>query len=103
MLMCSLIKDTFELTRYHARRRGLLPDLKSQSWFEFARLIRNCLGHKFLFEFNNHDRTVLPVHWHGRVISVDMDGKPLPMALFGYVEAWQLFTEMRQYAIDRGL
>ena len=103
MLMCSLVKDTFELTRHHARRRGMLPDLRVQHWYHFARLVRNCLGHNFLFHFNVRDHALLPVHWNNCEITRVMDGQPLRLQLFGYEQAWQLFLDMRQYAIDRGL
>ena len=44
MLMCSLVKDTFELTRFHARQFEIFADLKLQNWYHYARLVRNCLG-----------------------------------------------------------
>jgi len=103
MLMCSLIKDTFELTRHHAKRGGVLAALKTQHWYQFARLVRNCLGHNFILEFNERDLRMMPVQWRGRTLTASMNGSPLPLHLFGYEQAWQLFLDMRQYSLDKGL
>ena len=103
MLMCSLVKDTFELVKHHAETRGLANDLKAQVWYHFARLARNCIGHNFILEFKERDLALLPLTWRGCTLTVAMNGQPLALELFGYAQAWQLFLDMRQYAVDRGL
>ena len=103
MLMCSLVKDTFELVKHHAEGRGLSDDLKAQAWYHFARLVRNCLGHNFKVRFKNSDLALMPVTWRQCALTAHMNEQQLPLAMFGYAQAWQLFDDMRQYAVDRGL
>ena len=98
MLMCALIKDTFELTRHHCKSTGRLQLLTSQPWHQFARLVRNCMGHNFLFEFRPGDIALLPISWRHCTLTAAMNGQPLPLSLFGYAEAWSLFEEMRAFA-----
>jgi|GEM_PF-1010188 len=103
MLMCSLVKDTFELVKHHAETKGLDDDLKGQAWYHFARLVRNCLGHNFILEFNGHDVALMPVAWRGRTLTAAMNGQELPLAFFGYAEAWHIFLDMLQFAVERKL
>ena len=103
MLMCSMTKDTFELTRHHCKAAGRLQEMQAQPWYQFARLVRNCIAHNFLFEFTSYDRTVLPVTWKGCTLTAVMDQQELPLAVFGYVQAWELFAEFRAFAARTGV
>jgi hypothetical protein len=98
MLMCTLIKDSFELTRHHAKKAGLFSLLRSQSWYQFCRIIRNCIAHNYIIEFNSTDLSILPITWHDRSITAAMNNQELPLSFFGYAQAWQLFTEIRTFA-----
>jgi hypothetical protein len=40
----------------------------------------------------------LPVSWKSRTIDGTLDGKPLDLGFFGYVESWALFLEIRGFA-----
>src|SRR5688500_17281442 len=44
MHMCSLIKDTFELCRYHCKVAGRLKEMQTEPWYNFCRLVRNCIA-----------------------------------------------------------
>jgi len=93
MLLRALIKESFELIKDYCDNTGQSAVLKSQPWYQFARLIRNCISHNFNFGFTAYDRGLLPVTWKVRTITAAQDGQPLPLSFFGYVEAWELFKE----------
>ena len=99
MHMCSLIKDSFELCRHHCKAAGCLPQMRVEPWYQFCRLIRNCIAHNFEFTFSSHDLPVLPATWRGRSITAAMNGGPLPLSFFGYSQAWDLFQDIRSFAV----
>lgn len=97
----ALIKESFELIKDYCDDTGQSGVFKAEPWFQFARMIRNCLSHNFKFEFNNYDRSLLPVSWGPRTIEIGMDGTHLKLDFFGYVETWELFREYQGLVQDR--
>ena len=93
----ALIKESFELIKNYCNETGQSTKFSTQSWYSFARMIRNCLSHNFKFEFSKYDRSLLPVTWHGRTIHASMDGEHLALAFFGYVESWELFRDYQKF------
>ena len=93
----ALIKESFELIKNYCDESGQGAKLVDESWYEFARIIRNCLSHNFKFKFNSHDKKTLPVIWNNRTINTSMDGNHLELIFFGYVETWELFTEYQNF------
>lgn len=73
----SALKELFEVTNNYCQQTNQLALLKSQSWYQFWRIIRNCFSHDFKFQFNVYDRTKLPVSWNGITIDSSFDGKSL--------------------------
>ncbi len=102
MLMRSLIKESFELIKDYCNDSNQSTSFKAERWYQFARIIRNCLSHNFKFEFNAYDRRLLPVTWKARTITLQMDGQHLELGFFGYVEAWELFQEFQEF-VDNSL
>ena len=98
MLLRALIKESFELIKDYSGQSGQAPLLKGQAWYQFARIIRNCISHNFHFEFNPYDKGLLPLTWRSRTITPAMDRQPLPLSFFGYSEAWELFNEFHVFA-----
>lgn len=98
MLLRALIKESFELIKEYSYETSQSALLKGQPWFQFARMIRNCISHNFQFEFNAYDKGLLPVAWNGKTIVLAQDGQLLPLSFFGYVEAWELFSEFNAFA-----
>ena len=103
MHMCSLIKDSFELTRHHCKLAGRLDEMRVQPWYHLCRLIRNCIAHNFLLEFMPRDLALMPVIWRGHVITAAMNHNELPVAFFGWVEAWEMFVDIRTFAEQSGV
>ena len=73
----SAIKELFPLTKLYCHSTGQLDALKSQPWFQFWRIIRNCWSHDMSFNFNNDEKAALPVTWSGVTLDISMNGKHL--------------------------
>lgn len=101
--LCSLVKDSFELTKHRAKIADRFLLMQAEPWYQFARLIRNCVAHSFVFDFNRGDLQRLPVTWNGITLDASMHGKELPLATFGWREAWNLFGDIRAFAVRSGI
>lgn len=73
----SAIKELFTLTKLYCNHTGQLQPLKSQPWFQFWRIIRNCWSHDMTFNFNPDEKVFLPITWSGVTIDISMNGKQL--------------------------
>jgi hypothetical protein len=93
----ALIKESFELIKNYCDETKQDSKFKAEPWYQFARMIRNCLSHNFKFEFREYEKKLLPVSWKSRTIDVSMDGNYLELKFFGYVETWELFTEYQTF------
>lgn len=96
-----LIKESFELIKDYCADTNQNSTFKAEPWYQFARIIRNCLSHNFRFEFRSNDNKLLPVSWKNKTIDSSMDGQYLMLEFFGYVETWELFEEFLDYAENR--
>ncbi len=101
MLMRTLIKESFEHIKDYCQDTGQYAALKTEPWYEFARLIRNFLSHNCRFEFNKYDKERLPITWKDKTITVEMDNCSPDMSFFGYVETWELFQEFEDFVENR--
>ena len=97
----ALIKESFELIKDYCDDTNQSSSFKTEPWYQFARMIRNCLSHNFRFEFNKYDKTLLPVSWKNRTIESSMHGQHLKLNFFGYVETWELFSEYQNFVENR--
>ena len=75
------LKDLFELTKSYFEATGQLALLRSQPWYQFWRMLRNCLSHGFVLRFNEYDKGLLPVVWNGTTLDASLDGKTLTHGL----------------------
>lgn len=97
----ALIKESFELIKNYCNETKQDSKFKTEPWYQFARMIRNCLSHNFKFEFSKYDKGILPVSWKSRTIDIAMDNNHLELSFFGYVETWELFTEYQTFVNSR--
>lgn len=100
MLMRALIKESFEVVKAHCNESNQMTSFRKEGWYQFARIIRNCLSHDMEFKFSKYDKTLLPVNWRGKAIRANMEGTPIPLTFFGYVEAWELFNDINSCVIN---
>lgn len=73
----SALKELFEVTKYYCESTDQMDLLRAQLWYQFWRILRNCLSHDFRFRFTEHDRKKLPVSWQTVTIDEKMEGKQL--------------------------
>jgi len=97
MLMRTLIKEAFEHIKDYCEKTDQYIPFKAQSWYEFARMIRNFLSHNCKFEFNKYDKDRLPITWGKKAITIDLDNKSPDMSFFSYIETWELFQEFTTF------
>ena len=97
----AFIKESFELIKNYCDESNQDHKFKAESWYQFARMIRNCLSHNFMFNFYGCEKKLLPVTWGKRTIDVSMDGKPLELKFFGYIEVWKLFMEYQNFVNNK--
>jgi len=64
-------------------KTGQLRQMQFQPWFQFARIIRNCLSHDFRFDLSK-DMRLLPVTWKGKNITGGVHGTRLEHSFFGF-------------------
>jgi hypothetical protein len=72
----NLLKEAFRLTAAYCDSTNQRVALKSQAWYQFARVLVNCLSHNFRLEFRAYDKQVLPVSFREHTITEGMDGGP---------------------------
>ncbi|MBW3583358.1 MAG: hypothetical protein KY455_09700 [Euryarchaeota archaeon] len=97
----ALIKESFELLKSYCSESGQTQAMQTEPWYQFARLIRNCLSHDFRFVFNERDKAKLPISWRNRTITNNHQHQHLTLDFFGYVETWDLFSEFHAFAVER--
>ena len=71
------IKELLPLTKTYCHETGQLDSLKSQPWFQFWRILRNCFAHDMVFNFNEAEKALLPVTWSGVTIDLSINNKHL--------------------------
>ena len=96
-----LVTESFEAVKDFCIKNNKSENLKAEPWYEFARMIRKTLSHTVCFQFNKHDRKMLPVSWRGRTIDLSMDGKSLDLNFFGYAEGVQLIFDIEDFITNR--
>lgn len=91
------VKELFPLTKYYCHSTGQLPVLKSQSWFQFWRILRNCWSHDMKFNFNPDEKSLLPVEWSGVIIDISMNGKELTHGGCSYEKIRELIEAAQEF------
>lgn len=71
------LKEMFEITKQYCETTGQTNLLKAQPWYQFWRILRNCISHDFKFSFRDYDKKKLPVTWGAITIDASMEGKTL--------------------------
>ena len=94
------IKELFPLTKLYCNSTGQLDLMKAQSWFEFWRIIRNCWSHDMTFNFNTHEKAVLPVTWSGVTLEISMNGKHLTHGLCSREKLRELLWAARGFVLN---
>jgi hypothetical protein len=98
VLLRDLVTIGFQLLEERSKAVGVMKELRATSFYQFARVIRNCVSHNFRIEYSNFDRSLMPLSWRGLALTRAMDGGPLPLEFFGWGHAWTLHMDYVAYA-----
>ena len=78
----NMLKETFELVKLYGDTTGQQTLVTAAPWYQFLRIVRNCLSHDFQLRFRPADLKVLPVTWSGLTLERSMHIGPLQMRDF---------------------
>ncbi|CUS32717.1 hypothetical protein COMA1_10777 [Candidatus Nitrospira nitrosa] len=88
------VKELFEVTKNYCDSSGQNHLLAAQPWYQFWRVVRNCLSHDFRLRFTDYDRNRLPVSWRGVTIDQTMEGKPLTHGVLSRQQLLEFLDEV---------
>lgn len=91
------LKELFEITKKYCQDTGQEHLLRSQPWYQFWRMIRNCFSHDFRFKFQDYDRKYLPVSWSGISLDLSIEGKPLTHGIMSREQLLDFLGEIRRF------
>lgn len=98
MLLSNLIKETYEAINHYCKTSEQKDLFKSQSWYHFVRIIRNCLSHNYMIEISDKDLKNLPVEWRSITITKEMNNGYLEFSFLGVIQVLELVKEMKEFA-----
>ena len=93
----SALNELFPLTKTYCYETNQLALLKSQSWFSFWRILRNCWSHDMKFNFNPAEHALLPIKWSGVTIDASMNGRPITNGQFPRAKVLELVEAIRTF------
>jgi hypothetical protein len=94
-------KELFEMVRKYCENTKQMNLLKEEEWYDFARLIRNCLSHDNVFDFRDNTKKMLPISWNDKTISLDMDGKVLMVSDYYISDNFKMYDEMMNFVKNK--
>lgn len=91
------LTDVFEVTKAYCGSTGQEKILQQQPWYQFWRILRNCLSHDFIFKFRDYDRDKLPVTWDGLTLDETREGTQLTHGEFPREKFWDFLGEVKVF------
>jgi hypothetical protein len=98
MLLRNLTTDSYEALFNYCEQTNQLHQMQAESWYKFARMIRNSLTHTQHWRFQSRDLSRLPVTWRGKTIDTSMNGQELSFEFYDWWDGCELWHEMYAFA-----
>jgi hypothetical protein len=95
----SALTDLLPITKSYCHATSQMNKLKTQPWFQFWRILRNCFAHDLKFNFNPAEKTLLPVTWSGLTIDLSMNGQPLRHGQMSYSKMKELIEAAQAFLL----
>ena len=96
------LKETYELINLYGNETGQSTIVKAAPWYQFLRIVRNCLSHDMKLRFRKADIKHLPVTWGGLTFDESMQNKSLPMRNFlSRPKAFELIDSIIEYTENK--
>lgn len=70
------MRENFRITQNYCIENNISM-FQDQSWYQFARILVNCISHDMIFDLSTVNKNRLPAVFNGISIDTDMDGKHL--------------------------
>jgi hypothetical protein len=94
----TFVTESFEKIRQFCEEQNESTSLKRQSWYQFARMVRNSLKHNQRWNFNKYDLSLLPIDWNGKFIDSTMNNQEMTWSFFDSFDALELWDEIFSFA-----
>lgn len=98
MLLRNLTIDSYEALFNYCEHTNQLVQMQMQSWYGFARMVRNSLTHTQHWRFHSPDLARLPVTWRNKTIEASMNGHELSFDFYDWWDGCELWNEMYVFA-----
>lgn len=102
MLLRNFTLDSFEAVREYCVETDQMAQMRSQSWYQFTRMMRNSLTHTQRWHFRSSERRLLPVSWRDKTIDVAMEGQEPNFTFYDWWDGCELWSEMHAFAVSLG-
>ena len=76
------MKELFEQVKLFGRETNQMQIITAAPWYQFLRIVRNCLSHDMKLQYRPSDLKHLPISWSGLTINASMHNYPLSMRGF---------------------
>ena len=76
------MKELFEQVKLYGSETNQAQFIEAAPWYQFLRIVRNCLSHDMKRQFRSYDLKQLPVSWSGLTIDASMHNSQQPMRGF---------------------
>ena len=71
------MRENFRITQNYCIDNNILRILQEQDWYQFARILVNCISHNLVFDLSTVNKNRLPAKFKSVSISEDLQGKHL--------------------------
>ena len=78
----SCMRELFEQVTLFGRETNQTQIIAAAPWYQFLRIVRNCLSHDMRLQFRPYDLKQLPISWSGLTIDASMHDSQLSMGGF---------------------
>lgn len=94
----SCMRELFEQVKLFGIETNQMQIIKAAPWYQFLRIVRNCLSHDMKLQFGKYDLKHLPTSWSGLTIDASMHNVELQMHGFlGREKALELVDAVIEY------
>ena len=76
------MKELFEQVKLYGSETNQMQVIEAAPWYQFLRIVRNCLSHDMKLQFRSYDLKQLPISWSELTIDASMHNSQLPMRGF---------------------
>lgn len=83
------MRENFRITQNYCTDTNKTNILQKQDWYQFARILVNCISHNLIFDLDSVNKNRLPTKFNNVSIGTEMHGKHL-----GKQFTAQLFLEL---------